>query len=91
MPQTRLANEEIDKRGHALYERLRDRVETATNRGRQIVIDVESGDYEVGDDGLTISRLLLARRPAAPLFGARIGYNAVYAIGGVLTPSDSPR
>ncbi|MGH2585157.1 MAG: hypothetical protein ACRDJE_09595 [Dehalococcoidia bacterium] len=85
MPHPRLSNEEIGRRGQALYDRdIRPLVETPTNIGKQIVIDVESGEYEIDDDGLAAGRRLLARRPGAPLYGLRIGYNAVYALGGEL-------
>jgi hypothetical protein len=85
MPHPRLATEEIGRRGQALYDRdIRRLVETPANIGKQIVIDVESGDYEIDDDGLAASRRLMTRRPGAALYGLRIGYNAVYALGGVL-------
>lgn len=90
MPGLRIPEAEIDRRGEALYQkRLRSQVETPENLGRQIVIDVETGDYEIDADGLAASRRLLARHPGAALFGARIGYNAVYSLGGVLEPTNS--
>lgn len=78
--------EEIGRRGQQLYEEsVRAKVETEENIGKQIVIDIETGDYEIDEDGLAASRRLLARHPGAALYGARIGYDAVYALGGVLT------
>ena len=91
MSQLHLPDEEIDERGKAIYEqRLRPLVETAANLGKQIVIDVETGDYEIDHDGLAASRRLMAKHENASLYGLRIGYNAVYAIGGVLTPTARP-
>jgi hypothetical protein len=85
MHNARLPVEEIDRLGQSLYdEKLRSVVETPDYIGKQIVIDVETGDYEIDDDGLAASRRLLAKRPDAPLYGLRIGYNAVYTLGGVL-------
>jgi hypothetical protein len=85
MSALRIPEEEIDRRGEELYEtRLRSLVETPENIGREIVIDVETGDYEIDADGMAASRRLLSRRPGAALYGARIGYNAVYTLGGVL-------
>ena len=53
MPTLRIAEEEIDRRGEELYrERVRKLVETPENLGRQVVIDVETGDYEVDADGI---------------------------------------
>ena len=90
MPHPRLTGEEIVKRGQSLYEReIRPVVEHPHNIGKQIVIDVETGDYEIDDDGLAASRRLLAKHSNAALYGARIGYNAVYSLGGVLKPTGS--
>jgi hypothetical protein len=90
MHDARLPVEEIDRLGQSLYdEKLRCIVETPDNIGKQIVIDVETGDYEIDNDGLAASRRLLAKRPDAPLYGLRIGYNAVYTLGGVLKPTGS--
>jgi hypothetical protein len=88
MPHPRISAQEIDRRGQELYERqIRAQVETPENLGKQIVIDVETGDYEIDNDGLAASHRLLAKHPAAALYGLRIGYNAVYTLGGVLTPT----
>ena len=77
---------EIAARGQALYDaRLRQQVETDENIGKIIVLDVDSGDYEIADEGLTAGHRLKARRPDAALLCLRIGYNAVYSFGGVLT------
>jgi hypothetical protein len=86
MGHPRFSLEEIGRRGQELYEQsIRPRVETEGNIGKQIVIDIETGDYEIDDDGLAASRRLLVKHPGAALYGARIGYNAVYTLGGVLT------
>ena len=78
---------EITERGQALYDaHLRSLVETDDNIGKIIVLDVDSGDYEIADEGLTAGHRLKARRPNASLLCLRIGYNAVYSFGGVLSP-----
>lgn len=79
------SGEEIGQRGQEIYEqRLRSLVETEVNIGKIISIDVESGDYEIGDDLLSAGRRLQKRHPDALMYGKRIGYNAVYAVGGTL-------
>jgi hypothetical protein len=90
MAQThQIANEEIDRIGQQLYDqRIRSLVETPSNVGKQIVIDVETGDYEIDDSGLDASRRLQAKHPGASLYGLRIGYNAVYTLGGVLRTTE---
>lgn len=85
MGHPRLSGEEIVQRGQDWYEQhIRPQVETEHNIGRQIVIDVETGEYEVDEDGLAASRRMLTKRPDAALYGARIGYDAVYSLGGIL-------
>lgn len=88
MANVQITPEEIDRLGQEIYEtRLRATVDTPQNLGLQIVIDVETGDFEIGRDGLAASRRLFARHPGAALYGARIGYNAVYSLGGGLEPT----
>jgi hypothetical protein len=87
MPHTRLSQAEIVRRGEEIYAHtLRDKVETEDNLGKIIVIDVETGDYEIDDDGLEASHRALAKHPDAALYGLRIGYDVVEAFGGGLRP-----
>jgi hypothetical protein len=79
------SEEEIDRQGDTIYAQLRLKVETEENIGKLISIDVETGDYEIADDLLTAGRRLQARHPNATMVGKRIGYNAVYTVGGALT------
>ena len=48
---------------------------------------LESGDYEMGDEYLYLSRRLRARRPHAVPYTIRIGYNALGRMGGGLGSS----
>jgi hypothetical protein len=75
----------IGERGQAIYEeRLRPLVEIEENIGKIISIDVESGDYEIADDLVTAGKRVRERHPEAKIYGKRIGYNAVFAVGGSL-------
>ena len=79
------SGEEIGQRGQEIYEsRLRTLLETEENIGKIVSIDIESGDYEIADDLLLAGRRLQQRHPEALMYGKRIGYNAVYAVGGSL-------
>jgi hypothetical protein len=79
------SGEEIGQRGQEIYEsRLRTLLETEENIGKIVSIDIESGDYEIADDLLLAGRRLQQRHPKALMYGKRIGYNAVYAVGGSL-------
>jgi hypothetical protein len=83
MDQPRLNRDEVARRGKQLYqETIRAKVETEENIGKIVSIDVETGDYEVDADLLKAAHRLRARHPGAALWGERIGYDAVYALGG---------
>jgi len=86
MTHPRLSSEEIKQRGEMLYEqKIRAQVEIEENIGKLVSINIETGEYEIGDDhSLDAPRRLQAKHPGAAVYTRRIGYNAAYAIGGVL-------
>lgn len=74
--------EEITAQGEAIYrEQIRSVVET-TERGKFVIIDIETGDYEIDTKDATATLKLLERRPDAVTYAVRIGYRAAYRIGG---------
>ena len=82
MPHSRFSREEIAQQGEGLYERsIRSQVQDVFD-GKIIVIDVETGAYEIADTTLEGADRLLAKHPGAPLYSLRIGYDAVYSFGG---------
>ena len=77
-----LSSEEIAIRGQRIYEeRVRSEVE-GTHHGEFVVIDVDSGDYEVDSKDIDASIRLRERRPGAITFGLRVGFPAAYRLGG---------
>ena len=67
--------------GRAIYNKtIRDKVE-ATGKGKVVVIDVNSGDWEIDADDATALFRLLERRPDAFTWAERVGYPAVYDMG----------
>ena len=85
MASTAERDDPISRIGHEIYEtQLRSKVETEENIGKLISIDIRTGDYEIGDDLIPTVRRLRHRRPDAQVWTERIGYNAVYAVGGSL-------
>jgi hypothetical protein len=85
MSHPKLSGEEITQRGREIYEKsIRLQVEKPENIGKIISINVETGEYEIGDDLLTTSLGLLGKQADAALWSERIGFNAVYAVGGTL-------
>lgn len=84
MGHPRFSSEEIVRRGEEMYaERLRGVVETDENVGKIVVIDTETGEYEIDDDPLAASRRALAKHPGAAIYAVRIGYDYVYGFGGL--------
>ena len=73
-------NDDIATIGMAMYEEMRAEME-ANEWGRIVVIDVNSGDYEVADDDLTATMRLIERRPDALTWGERVGYRAIHRMG----------
>lgn len=80
-----LSREEVAKRAKQLYEStIREKVEVEKNIGKMVIIDIETGDYEVDKTGLQASRNLSKKHLNARLFGIRIGYNVAVSFGGVM-------
>jgi hypothetical protein len=80
-----LSREEVARRAEQLYESsIRQQVEVEDNIGKMVIIDIETGDYEVDKTGLRASRNLSKNHPNARLFGIRIGYNVAISFGGVM-------
>jgi hypothetical protein len=78
------SGEDVARRGKAYYEELRPQIEGADNIGKIIAIEINTGDYEIGDDLLATSLCLKAKHPNAEMWAERIGFNAVYAVGGTV-------
>ena len=72
----------VAKVGEAMYEKMRAEME-ANHWGKMVVIDVNTGDYEIADDDLTATIRLFERRPNAISWGELVGYPAPYYM---LTP-----
>ena len=85
----RYTSEEIARRGQALYdERLRADVDTR-HRGKFLVLDIETGEYEIDVDELTALQRARHKKPDAALYILRIGYPVAYRIGRVSARSRS--
>ena len=75
---------DFGKQAKELYSRLRAKVETPENIGKFIVFEVESGDYEIDDQGIESSRRLQIRHPGKALYSLRIGYKTAVSFSGGL-------
>ena len=74
MSTTTLTPSEIAERGRTIYEtRLRQILEPACT-GKYIVIDLETGEYEIDEDGEAASQRAYRRNPHGTRYGMRVGY-----------------
>lgn len=81
MPDAKYSREEVATRGEAIYERdIRPNVESES-KGKYLVLDIETGEYEIDQDDLVATKRVMARCPNAVLYGLRIGYPAAYRLG----------
>ncbi|MFH1919077.1 MAG: hypothetical protein ABIP48_04200 [Planctomycetota bacterium] len=88
MPYAKYTPEEVQSRGQALYDQqIRPGVEPEHD-GKFLVIDVETGEYEIDEDDLNATKRALAKRPEAILYGLRIGHPAAYRLGGHLATDE---
>jgi hypothetical protein len=75
------SKEEIRARGMALYEaKIRSLVE-AENQDKIVAIDVESGEFALGEDTIIACDRLLERLPDAVIWRVRVGHLAVNRFG----------
>jgi hypothetical protein len=73
--------QELSRRAHDLYDRLiRPAVEPAHN-GEFIVLNTQTGEYEMDPDDIAASKRAVARFPAALLYTMRVGHDAAYRLG----------
>ncbi len=74
--------EEIGRKGEALYQEKIKPVVDPLHYGKFVVIDVETGDYEIDKRDIVATDRLLERRPGAMTYGVRVGFLAAYRMGG---------
>ena len=78
----RYSREESARRGTEIYEQqVRAQVE-AGNRGKIVAIDIETGEYSLGENVLSAAQPLFDRNDDAQLWGVRVGHRAIHHIGG---------
>lgn len=75
--------DEIAHLGDAIYERdIRAQVEAA-HHGEVVSIDVDSGNWAIGDNVIAATDSLRAQRPEAiDVWSVRVGHPAMYHFGG---------
>ena len=73
--------DEVGRLGDAIYERdIRSQVEKA-HHGKIVAIDVDSGDYSIGENVIAATERLLAQDPNADIWCVKVGYRALRSFG----------
>ncbi len=81
MPYTNYTSQEVESRGEAIYrQQIRDKV-ISKHKDEFLVIDIETGEYEINADDLVATKQLLTKYPNAVIYGLRIGSPTAYRIG----------
>jgi hypothetical protein len=74
-------SEEIAQRGQAIYDQqIRAHVET-THRGKFLVLNIDTEEYEVDRDELAALQRARAKNPDGAFYILRIGATATYRLG----------
>ncbi len=80
MPTT-LSPQQIADQGRAIYaEKITHKIEAA-HKGKFLILDIESGDYEIDDHEDAACDRLEARYPHGVFYLIRVGYPASLFIG----------
>ena len=81
MPHPRYTSDEIAQRGQVLYDQqIRSKVEPG-NKGKFLVLDIETGEYEMDTDELAALKRAKAKNPDAALYILRVCYPTAYKLG----------
>ena len=82
MGHPRFSAHEVVERGQKIYEqKIRSKMRPE-DIGKFMIIDIETGDYEMDDDEMAASRRAHARHPEGAFFGMRVGYRTSGTLGG---------
>ena len=80
----RYSQEEIARRGQEIYARVVRPTLSEADIGKFVEVDIESEDYEMGQDLIKAAHRLLERRPDAQMWLERVGYVAAHSFSGTL-------
>jgi hypothetical protein len=69
--------EQLAAKGQAIYERLKEELEPA-HRGKIVAIEVESGEYFLGDSVVEAAKKARAKHPGKLFYFVKVGSPAVH-------------
>lgn len=81
MAHPRYSSDEITERGQALYEREIQPSLAASDRGKFLVLDVETGEYELDADELAAVKRARSKHPDGAFYILRVGHSTAYRLG----------
>ena len=73
--------DEIAQLGEAIFDRQVRPLLRPEDDGKFVAVDVDSGEYEIGDDDYTVIERMRSRKPMAEVWLMRAGYPAAYRMG----------
>ncbi len=79
---------EVEARAEAFYREIIPQLDEHPKRGTFVVIDVESGDYEIDARDADATYRLLQRRPDGYTYAFRVGFPTAGRIGFVPSPPE---
>lgn len=71
----------IGERGREIFKKISEELER-DYRGKFVVIEVDSGDYFIGDTGVEASKKAREKYPDRVFFQGKIGYRAAVSFKG---------
>lgn len=81
MAHSRYSSDEIAERGQALYEREIQGALPPSARGNFLVLDIETGDFEMDTDELSAVRRARAKHLGGAFYFLRVGHSVAYRFG----------
>jgi hypothetical protein len=81
MASAQLSSKELSQRGQQIYDREIRKKVGKKHRGKFLVIEVESNEYDMDADPVVADQLLRQRHPDSLFYMVRIGYRAAYKLG----------
>jgi hypothetical protein len=77
-----LTNAEVVAAGKTIYEQqIRQLVETPDNIGKMLTLNIETGEYSIGDNPVETILNLKQKDPLSKLFTLKIGYQTGVSFG----------
>lgn len=82
MSEIHYSADEVSRLGNEIYHRdIRDKVMPEL-KGKFLILDILSGDYEVDTNDLNAQKILRKRQLGGIFFAIRIGYTSAYTLSG---------